>query len=589
MASFIDEATDAHRASIEAPQAAVATAQPQGFMQELNQPPAASQGQQEQQLPPPNNGIVPQPLVSFAQGINSVVGKIPQNVAIGAGKLGDEIGLTQGAGAGQQQQAQQTAMAQQQDMNASPMAGAAGQAAGTAGMVLPQIAAPAKALVQGGLGAAQGYLGTDPQASVGEHLGNAALGAVAGAGGTAAGNLIGKVAQGAKVMFRDPADLASNAMKNAMDRTGGDVTSVTPSNFFQQVSDNLKNITGQKNQLYANRNAIADAEGIQANVGDLKDSINFYSKNSAFTHTMDGKAVLNNLKKSDTLPYAQAQTLSDLVGQNAYKVKNSDPALSRELNGLKQGIQSRINTAGGSQQLQDASTTADQFYNQQYRPMRGIDADNIIQNHLAESQYMAGALKGVMQNPQALQALGQDGRQMLMKAHTDALHTAAIDPVSGDIDTGKYVKSLGASLKQNPQLYNEVVPNLKALTDSLGAAQAVAKGQTGHNVPAALLGFEGGREGYERGGVSGAIAGAAGGIVAGKILPKIPFMYRAGKLLQNPDARQLLQRYTQLGENGADPAVQKMVGNRISDFWKKIPGMGTTAAISSPSGNPDSQ
>lgn len=518
-----------------------------------------------QSTTPSTNSSMYDKLISGAQGVNNVIDKIPANVIPPIAGM-----FSQQAGQNATNYYNQRDIQQQQDMAKNPISGSIGKGVGELASALPAAGGMAAGLAPAALtGGIMGSLETNPNQGSVTHGVNTVVGAAGNALLPEAATVAQNIGRAAKYMFNGTSDLATQALQKAMG-TAGDISKVTPEEFFNHADQLTQGAYKTKNDLYQGVKDLGDAEGVKVNMSPHLDDINFYSNSPNFTKTKQGQDILEKVNNNQPLTYSESQNLTGMMRDNAYSAYKRDPVLGKELTQLTGKMQNTIDSSGGSEMLKSANDQAKNFYHTTYAPLNDIGAKQVLADNFGTAKFLAP----IMKNPQQMNALGQEGQQALLMAHNNALKAAATDSITGRIDPVKYTQSLADSIKGNQEMYNRVIPNLQALNGALGGLNNVAKAQgygsksimekilsgSFHAVPSAVAAYGG----YEAGGVGGAIAGAAGGLA----LPKAMYLNAAGKMLQNKAATDLLNQSASLGDN-ASPIVKDYYNGKILNTFLK--------------------
>lgn len=518
------------------------------------------------------------PLMSGISGFDQTLEKIPANIAIVGAKLLDNAGATQNAEKGVQNFYAKRSADYQQSINQNPGAGAVGQGVGAIAASAPLIPITGAAGLAAG-GAALGYGLSNPSDEQGDKLVAAgasgllggALGAVIPAGTT--------LLKGLAASFKSPADVINAATNQTLGSIAPGAASITPTGFMQNLATLTKAAQDNKNSLYAARDTLADQEGVYVNKSNLNNVVNTLQSNIPKGTTPNSNAALSAAKDAlgdgTPIPYQHAQALVSNVGSQINDATTAgNYGLANALTPIKQSLLADIQQGGGSAALQTAKQTADNYYKNVYNPLRSIGADDILTDHLADSGAIAGLMKShVMDNPQALQAMGQPAQNQLIAAHINALKSAATDPTSGIIDVSKYSAALTNSLKSNPTQFAGVADKVGALSGALQYAKAqtsltadVSQHSLGQGLGgAAAAGMVGLMHSPEAG------VGAAGTTLAAQyLLPKAKFAYAMGKVLSNPDIAPLLNASSKASSVGNKGLVNNLATPIAKAFSRSL-------------------
>ncbi len=443
------------------------------------------------------------------------------------------------------------------------------------------IADAAKAMApMGAANAATGYLQSDPNATQGEKLANAAI---AGTGSMAGVGIVDKAAdllRGAKYMFRSPDELAQTALQNATKATGNidDVTPQIALNHVQKVTQDAKQ---EAERLYAERDSAAHGlmvprDNLLSHALTLNSDVQKGATPEMQQALATTKSVLGN---GDALSFKDAQQLLSRVRESAFTAGDGGNfALQNQYkqigDALETDVQGAIHKSPDAMWIQSYHDAAQTYYKSVYGPLRSANAQGILQDNLLNSKF-ANAVKPLMNAPDVLNALGEDGTRTLALAHLNAIKQGSVNGLTNQLNVRAYTDGLGKALKDNPTIFNKVVPQMGALSDALGAAKqigAVTQGLSQHSLGQKIMlgaqmagGAAGGYQGYKSGGAEGGLLGTA----AGYMIPKGKFLFAAGKLLQNPETRALLKRSADLPPTVA-PAIKQYYNKQILSKFTRI-------------------
>lgn len=518
------------------------------------------------------------PFMSGVNGFDQTLEKIPANIAVTAAQLLDNSGATSNAEQGVQNFYAKRSADYQQSINQNPTAGLVGKIAGgiTASAPLGAVAGIGSAAAGS---AALGYGLSNPSDKQGTKLVNAAESGALGGATSLAISAGGTLIKGLASSFKSPADVINAATAKTLENIEPGLSSATPTTFMNNLATLTDATRVQKNVLYDARDALANQEGVYVNKSNLQNVVNGLQGDIPKGTTPNSNAALSAARDAygdgTPIPYNHAQTLMSNVGSQINDAINAgNYGLANALTPIKQSLLADIQQGGGSSFLQTAKQSADDYYKNVYSPLRSVGASDILADHVADSGAIAGLMKShVMDNPQALQAMGQPAQNQLMAAHINALKSAATDPTSGMIDVNKYANALSASLKQSPTQFSGIADKVNALA---GALQ-YSKAQTGLTADLSQHSLGQKLGGAAAAAMLGMMHSPEAGLGAGAttlatqyLLPKAKFAYAMGKVLSNPEIAPLLKASNKASIAGNSGLVDNLATPIATAFTKAV-------------------
>lgn len=429
-------------------------------------------------------------------------------------------------------------------------------------------------LVAGGAASALASSNSDSPGS--DVLVGGALGVGVGATGKILSTLspvAQKILSGAQLNLRDPAKLADNAMDIVLSKVGGNITSVTPKDLAQAIQSTEASAKLTKNALYAARDAQATAEGVgvtrnnlQSVVQELQSSVLAGATKDTRSAALEGKKLLGN---GAELSFGEAQKLVSSIGQSANSAAASgNLARASQLGSMRDALLKDINESAASPSLMATQGAANNYYASVYRPIRDLQVGKILADKVTQDQFLAKFANKVIDSPKAMQALGtadENTARMAVLSNVNAIKAASANGVTGAFDLTKFSNALGNEIKNNGPAYGEQASRLQALAQVLQASVQAHSGVSASQ-GTKLLQVASGIGGYLVGGLPGLASAAA--------INKAGFLYSAGKLIDNPEAQELLKQAVNLQKYpSADivPLVHDKIVSLFSNQLRNIP------------------
>jgi hypothetical protein len=388
----------------------------------------------------------------------------------------------------------------------------------------------------------------------------------------AVGSGISNIYRGTKLLFNNPDELANAATSVTLNKVGGDFSKATPEDFANAGMKLYNNIKQQKDELYAARDALAAKEGVKIKIEpSIANDINFYAKSPEFTKTNVGQRILGKIEDEQPLSYPDAQKLVSFIGKNKNDAfRRGNGTLGNELSNLNNRLLEAIDNGPGSEALKQSHQVATDFYKNNYKPIADMDIKNTLMNKYTDEKFMfdfVRALGSKVPARKALEQMPDEIKQTLVAAHTNALKDAAINADSNLINIQKYAQSLSNNLKNVPELYGQQLQDMQTLASVLSARGMASKVMpTDHGIGQTLMvnAAVGGASslvasaGFGQDPVKGALIGL--GVYT---LPKTRFLFAAGRMINNPAAKNLLQQAARVSEK-TDPRVKQIIFDKVN-------------------------
>lgn len=450
-----------------------------------------------------------------------------------------------------------------------------------------------------------GALAATPSAGIGGLAVGGALGALAttnsdnpalqtalgAAGGAVGGTVLKGIGQGLKAGYNalQGARLASavstsdqfanKVISSAIDAAGG--KNVNLADTIAGIKNEFDNqMTPMKDALYQARDdAASQANGGQGITVDRSGFASALSKiQDAATQTTSPqinsaiKTGMDVLGDGNKVPFSVAQNGINNLRSEAYSAASqNNNAQSTVLMGLanvaENDLTKSIPEGSNVAQLHDAATD---YARNVYYPIKNSNIDDVVAGRATETKYLASMLQGNL-NPgtpsvsSAMSAADPEFQAKLIGSHINAIKDATT-PAGDSLDLSKFSNSLSKSINtfsstNGTSAFKDSVQPMVTLANVMKAASVAGKGGNFGLTQLASAGASAGA-GAAMGGPVGAIAGG----LAGAVVPKLPFMYAAGKMINNPAAMSLLHDAGQLSRYpNAD--MTKVVGDKLVELY----------------------
>lgn len=415
-------------------------------------------------------------------------------------------------------------------------------------------------LVSGALaGGAIGGLNTNSKQSLEDQLLTTAGGAAVGGLGQAA---IGSAIQGYKgLQLRSTNDptFIPNLTKAIAQQAGVDPNNITGTAVRNGV-----------NTLATNYKAVADAQFDK--VGDLASSENALVPRTHVKNLIDNLTQQNQVMSSDAseqaltaaqkiygngvpVPYGSATQpgtayngLSQLRTQMSSAYNSGDYVGGNAIREVHDALNRDILNGTGSSDLLQAKTAADKFYSQQYIPIRNL-VDGT--DHLTDESFADKLINGLGSKQDTVAAYNQMPQQLQNQVY--ALHVKALQPTldaAGNMNPITYAKNLQNATQQanlTPDLQSHINA-LNTLTKTLQYSGLANKFKPPANI----------------------LDAASSPIQTAEMLPQTTYLTAAGRAMQNPDVRQLINTANGLGDN-ANQMIKDTIGKKIARIaWRSF-------------------
>lgn len=469
-----------------------------------------------------------------------------------------------------------------QARQSSPVAGAIGKIGTDAGLGLAATGPSVAGLAAGGaLSGLASNTGDSPASAV---IGGGILGAGLGLAGkvlSSAPAALGSTVTGgrtAMAVASNPDDFANSVISSAIDKAGG--KDISPAGLIQGMRDQWKNMDNVKDVLYSARDSAAQAAnggaGVTVDRSGLSNILDSLKSTSAQTSSPQVKAAIGTiqdvLQNAGPVPYTIAQTGMSNLGKEAASAdragNNITSALLRQASDALDGdIGKSLPDNSVVSQLHDNAT---QFMKNIYYPMKDAQLDTAVADRASETKFLANLTKQSVDpsGPNAYSAMASmdpSFQRQLIGAHINAIKDAVTQD-GQHLDMQKFANSLNKTVNQysssdGSNAFGAAVTPMRTLANVLSAANTTQKGG-GMGIGGLAQSALGGTIGFHAGGPVGAIAGAA----AGQLIAKTPFLYAAGKMLNNPAAMDLLHSADQLSSYPKADMTRVVSGKVIQSF-----------------------
>ncbi len=411
-------------------------------------------------------------------------------------------------------------------------------------------------------------------------VGGAILGAGLGMAGKALSTIpeaLGNVARGGRTAMAaasNPEEFSKNVISAAIEKAGG--KDITPAGLIKGMNAQWANMDKVKDVLYAARDAAAEdangGKGISVSREGLSNTLNELNKSSLLTTSPQIKSAILTIKDAlqtgVDVPYNIAQQGISNLGKEAASADRAGNTITSSI--LRQAQDSLNSDIGRAlpqgtviSQLHDNAT---QFMRNIYYPMKDADLTKVVADHASEVKFLSGLTAQSLDNSgptsySAMSSMDPTFKAQLIGAHINAIKDSVTQDGS-HLDMQKFANSLNKTLKEysstdGSNALGAAVAPMRTLANVMSSANMAQKGGG-----IGLTGLSQSAAGAVAGGMAGGPIGAVGGAIGGQLVSKTPFLYAAGKMLNNPASMDLLHSAGAL-EAYPKSDMARILGERI--------------------------
>lgn len=383
-----------------------------------------------------------------------------------------------------------------------------------------------------------------------------------GRGAAKIGSSLASVVNNSKTLLTNTDDYARAALDSTLKKSGGDISKATPEQVVSSINTLQSGLKKQATDLYKLRDSLASAKGVQVNKANVSKLYTDLQADIATGSTPEMRNALGTVKgilgtADSPISFEKAESLrSKLSGTIKSAASQQKGSLALELGKVRDALDADIAlSARGSEDVLTAHKAATDFYRESYSPIKNLNMQNQIMNKVTEDQFVANLVKGLgkkSKETSGFASLPDDIKKQIVGTHQLALREAS--EVSGSLDLARYSAAIDKSLKANPVLYRatDTLENMRTLADVIMAKQTLGKGTGGLSKSVAIgAGF-------------GAMANP--GFLLAAAVPPAYYLHAAGKLINNPAAKNLLRAMRGL-EAYPDSAMAKATSDKISQLF----------------------
>jgi hypothetical protein len=512
----------------------------------------------------------------------AIIGEIG---SLGAGTI-ENVGKLVGSQGLQDFGAERRAMGDQMVSGAresSPIAGGIGKyGTDIAGILATTPSSIAGMAAGGALAGLSTSAETNPVRDI---LEGAVLGAAIGTGAKAVGaafksKTVGNIIAGAKTRwqtFTDKESFIDSVTEAALKAKGGDASKVTPIDLLRKIDAGMGELKGLKGDFYTARNLEAEARGIRVDRSGLSEAI---QKLKAQTTDSSSSAINAAIKEGEMIlsvgkpvSFGVAESgISELTSAARTAERAGNPKLQAHLLGLATALGNDIEKAAvGNKNVLDLHAVAKGFFRDVYKPIADLNVEKVIAEKVTDRAYLQSFVnRSILNSPRTAAALKTADigyKDAIVAANINALKEAATTAGSegSKINLETFSRALDTQLKKFGEAYGTASKDMITLSDVLRGAVEAGKGENFSSIFKLTSVVAG---------IGGVLVGGIPGAAATVIAAKTPFLYSAGKLLNNKSAQELLKSARQLQQYPNSTLYQEVsdrIGKNFMSQFKDIP------------------